>query len=86
MNAASNRLTVLRVLKLAKPYALPAEQLLAEVNRLVRPSITDGELTKLLAWLKAKAMVGYLDDTIDPENANARKWHIREAGEAALSA
>ncbi len=85
MNPQSIRLTILRLLAAAKPYSLPQETLLAEVNRLVRPAISLPELVKHLSWLKAQEMAGFTADPMDPTNADARKWHIREAGQNALN-
>lgn len=84
MSPLSIRLAILRLLAASKPYAVPQEMLLAEVNRLVRPALTLADLVKHLSWLKAHEMAGFEADPIDPENADARKWFIREAGAVAL--
>lgn len=84
MTPLSIRLAILRLLLAARPYALPQETLLAELNRIVRPAIALPELVKHLSWLKAHDMVAFAADPMDPENADARRWNIREAGEVAL--
>ncbi|MBS0632023.1 MAG: hypothetical protein JSS11_08930 [Verrucomicrobia bacterium] len=84
MNAPATRLVLLRLLSYAQPYSIPQDILLDEVNRLVRPAITLGDLVKHLTWLKARDMIGYLPEPLDPDNADARKWHLREAGRTAL--
>ena len=86
MSPQSIRLTVLRVLDTNRPYAVPQEQLLAEVNRLVRPALSLGDLVKHLSWLKASEHIAFQSDPMDPKNADARRWSIREAGIAALNA
>jgi hypothetical protein len=85
MTPPTIRISLLRVLAAAKPYAVPQATLLLELNQLVRPSLTVGDLVKHLSWLKARDMIGFLPDAMDPENADLRKWLIREAGEAALN-
>lgn len=84
MTPLSIRLTVLSVLAQAQPYAVPQEQVLREVNLLVRPALTLAELVKHLAWLQRTQMVAFLPDDLDPANPDARKWLIKEAGLAAL--
>jgi hypothetical protein len=79
------RHTILGVLRQTKPYMVPQPQLLREVNLLVRPAITLGELVKHLSWLKAQEMITFEADSMEPKNPDARKWMIREAGEAALN-
>ncbi len=84
MSPLSIRLTILRALANVKPYALPFEMLLGEVNRLVRPVLTPEALTVQLRALLDQNMINYLADDLDSENEDARRWFIREAGEAAL--
>ena len=84
MSPLTIRRTILHVVAAAKPYALPQETLHQEVNRLVRPTLTLAELVKHLSWLNAQEMIGFLADEMEPENADARKWSIREAGLVAL--
>ena len=84
MTAPSLRIAVLTVLSASEPYALPHPQLLAEVNRLVRPAITSDQLKEILSWLIDKVFVDFLTDPLDPDNAEARRWFIREAGSAQL--
>ncbi len=84
MNAPATRLVILRLLSYAQPYSIPQDILLDELNRLVRPALTLGDLVKHLTWLKARDMAGYLPEPLDPDNPDARKWHLREAGRTAL--
>lgn len=76
------RRAILRVLKEAQPFALPQVQLLEEVNRLVRPAISESDLQADLSWLKDREAVGFMTDPFDDK---ARKWHVREAGLAMLN-
>lgn len=85
MSPLSIRRCILRVLAQNKPYAVPQESLLAEVNRLVRPALTHGDLVKHLAWLKAQDMAGFKADALAPDDADARTWFVKEAGEVALN-
>ena len=84
MSPLTIKQTILRVLNVNRPYAVPAEQLLAEVNRLVRPALTAEELRPHLRFLLDRNMVAFLADELDPENQDARRWLIREAGQAQL--
>jgi hypothetical protein len=84
MSPLTIRLTILRTLKLNAPYAVPFETLLAEVNRLVRPPLTAEQLTTQLRVLLDAVMIDFLADDLDPDNETARRWLIKEAGEAAL--
>ena len=85
MSAASLRTAVLRVLDRARPYALPASSLLDEVNQRVRPPVRAGELADTLGWLADQEMAGSRPDALAPEDAEARKWFIKEAGQNALA-
>lgn len=84
MKPNSIRNLILRVLKIAEPYALPVEQLLAECNLQARPPITEEQLLEHLNWLKAIQYVDFLPDAMDPENGATAKWLIREPGLALL--
>ena len=84
MSPLTLRQTILRVLAQNKPYAVPAEQLLAEVNRLVRPAITEEDLRTHLSWLLDHDLVAFMPDELDTDNVSARRWLIKEAGEVAL--
>lgn len=84
MSPLTIKLTILRVLAGTKPYAVPFETLLGEVNRLVRPSLDAAALLRLLRALLDASMIDFLADDLAPEDETARKWLIREAGEAAL--
>lgn len=84
MNPLSIRLCILRLLATAKPYALPQQTLLDEVNHSLRPPLSAADLLRHLSWLKTHDMAGFKADAIDPDNSDARKWFIREAGEVAL--
>ena len=82
---ASIRHTILSVLSLASPYALPASQLLRDVNRQVRPPIADGAALYLhMTWLLDRRLVDFLPDELDPEDGEANRWHITEAGKTTL--
>jgi hypothetical protein len=72
------------VLAQAKPYAVPFETLLAEVNRLVRPALSAEALRGQLRPLLDGSFVDFLPDALDPDNEDARRWLLCEAGEAAL--
>ncbi|MFA6289929.1 MAG: hypothetical protein WC661_21305 [Opitutaceae bacterium] len=84
MSPLTIRRTILSVLGSAKPFAVPAETLLAEVNRLVRPAIKSVDLAEHLTALQGQQMIDYIADPVAPDDATARKWHIKEAGEAAF--
>lgn len=84
MSPITIRQTVLRVLAAAKPYAVPAETLLAEVNRLTRPALTADELRPHLGWLVDRSLIDFLPDELAPDDVGARKWLIREPGMVAL--
>jgi hypothetical protein len=79
------RTTILGQLASARPYALPQPMLLEAVNMLVRPQLSLGELVKQLSWLKAQDMVAFIPSDLEPDNADARKWTIKEAGMAAIA-
>ncbi len=78
------RRTILRTLLEVKPFELPFEQLLATVNRMVRPALSEAELMEHLRWLIDKVMIDFLPDDFEPANERARRWLITGAGEAAL--
>ena len=85
MSPLTLRQTILRVLAQNEPYPVPAETLFGEVNRLVRPAITPEVFRTQLSWMLDRDLVAFLPDDIDPENVDARRWLIKEAGAAALS-
>ena len=80
----TKRLTILRILRDAQPYALPATQLQEELNRLTRPAVTPVEFAEHIGWLRDRAYIDFLPDALDPDNADARRWVLKEAGAAAL--
>ncbi len=84
MSPASIRNLILRVLKLADPYPLPFEQLLAECNLQARPSLEAAALGQHLAWLQEIRYVDAIPDPLDPQNPTAARWLITEPGQAAL--
>lgn len=84
MSPLSIRNLILRALRLAEPYALPFEQLLAECNLQARPGLEVEQLTEHLNWLKEIRYVDFMADPMDPKNVTARKWLITEAGLVAL--
>lgn len=84
MSPHALRYTILRLLAAAKPYTLPQDTLLMHLNRLVRPPLEAADLMKHLSWLLDHDLAGFVADPLDPENLSARKWHLREAGEALL--
>ncbi len=84
MSPASIRLTILRALKANAPYATPFSGLLVHVNELARPPLTAPELRDHLRRLLDALMVDFIADELDQENEDARRWVLREAGEAAL--
>ena len=84
MDAPSIRRLILAELARNKTYAIPQPALLDLVNASVRPALTIGDLVKHLSWLKAQDMARFLPSALDPDNADARKWLITEAGEVAL--
>lgn len=84
MSPATLRLTILRALKGNAPYATPFAGLLAHVNEVARPPVSAPELKDHLRRLLDGLMVDFLPDDLDPENEDARRWVLREAGEAAL--
>jgi hypothetical protein len=85
MPAKADRLVILRLLAAARPYALPQDTLHLQVNTLVRPPLEASDLMKHLSWLLDRQLVGFVPDPLDPDRTAARKWHIREAGLAALA-
>jgi len=84
MSPATIRTTILRVLAQAKPYAVPAETLHAEVNRLLRPALSVENLRVQLSVLLDAGMIDFLADELEPKNEDARRWLIKEAGETQL--
>lgn len=78
------RLTILAELARSADYALPLEQLLTQVNVRLRPAITMDTLKSHLSWLLDRALVDFLADDLDRDNADARRWLIREPGLTAL--
>lgn len=78
------RRTILAELARSADFALPVEQLLEQVNLRLRPALTREQLQQHLSWLLDHAMIDFLPDELDRDNAAARKWLIREAGLAAL--
>ncbi len=78
------RRTILAELARSRQFALPREQLLTQVNVRLRPALTEADLAEHLGWLKDHDMVDFLPDDMDPNNAAAHRWLIREAGLAAL--
>lgn len=86
MTVQALRLTILRTLAEVQPYALPAPQLFAELNRLARPPVSAVTFAEQIGWLHDRGLVDFLPDPMDPDNAEARKWFLKEAGAAALKA
>ncbi len=84
MNPITIRQTLLRLLAYSKPHPLPAETLLSEVNRLVRPALTAEELHTHLSWLLDRSLVGFMPDELAPDSFEETKWFIKEAGLTAL--
>lgn len=84
MSPATTRLTILRALKANAPYATPFAGLLAHVNEVARPPLAAGDLRGHLRHLLDGLMVDFIADELDPDNEDARRWVLREAGEAAL--
>lgn len=84
MSTASIRQTILRILDEVRPHALPQAQLLAEVNRLVRPAVERVDLSEQLSWLRGEQLVSHLPDPLAPDNRNEWRWLITEAGRTAL--
>lgn len=84
MSPLTIRQAILRILASAKPFAVPGETLLAEINRLVRPSLTADQLREHLTWMLDRTLIDFLPDDLAPDDYNARKWLIIEAGLAAL--
>lgn len=85
MSPTSIRHTILTVLATVAPYALPHEQLLREVNQMIRPGLADArELYTHMRWLLDRSLVDFMPDDLDPENGEANRWLITEAGQATL--
>jgi len=78
------RRTILAELARDVKYAMPAVQLLEQVNLRLRPALTADELAKHLSWLLDREMVGFNADPIDPQDASLREWLIRSPGLTAL--
>lgn len=78
------RKTILAELASASPHPLPAQQLLTQVNLLVRPQLEMAQLKDQLSWLNDRFLIGYIADELDPEDGNLRRWFIKETGFAAL--
>ncbi len=78
------RRTILAELARSPAFTLQREQLLDQVNLRLRPKLSDLDLAEHLTWLQGQAMVDFLPDSMDPDNAAARRWLICEAGLAAL--
>jgi hypothetical protein len=84
VSPASIRIAILDILSGVQPYALPQPQLLSDVNGRVRPQLSLPDLVRELSWLKARELIAYLPDALAPDDADARRWLITEAGLAAL--
>ena len=82
MSPSIIRRTILAELARSEQYALPQEQLLTQVNLRLRPELTMDELAKQLSWMldRKPPMVAFLADSMEPDNAEARRWLITEAG------
>jgi hypothetical protein len=78
------RRTILAELARSADYAITREQLLTQVNLRLRPQITDEQLASHLSTLLVAELVDFLPDEIEPENADLRRWLIREKGITAL--
>lgn len=82
---ASIRTTILSVLGNVAPYALPAEQLLRDVNRLVAPPLDDGTvLYEHMTFLLDRKLVDFQPDDLDPEDGHLNRWMITKLGEGML--
>lgn len=80
------RVMILRALAGAKPFAVPTETLLVQINDAVRPALTADQIREHLTWLLDRSLIDFMSDDLSPEDAAARKWFIREAGVAAFKA
>lgn len=83
---ASIRTTILSVLANVAPYALPAEQLLRDVNRMIAPPIPDGRTLhdEHMTWLLDRDFVAFQADDMDPEDGLLNRWLITNHGERQL--
>jgi hypothetical protein len=79
------RQTILRILAASRPFPVPAETLLGDVNRLVRPALTVEQLSAHLSWLLDRNLIGFLSADLAPDDDDARCWIIKEAGIAVLN-
>lgn len=83
MKSADLRQLILRQLAAAQPYAVPVTTLLFEINRQVRPAIKPVDLAEHLTFFQTHDMADFMADAMAPDDAEARKWFIKEAGLAA---
>lgn len=84
MSPAVIRRMILRALTLNAPHPTPFEGLLAHVNEVLRPKLQAAELTQHLRHMLDAGWIDFIADDFDAANEDARRWLIKEAGEAAL--
>lgn len=75
---------ILRILDAASPYPVPQATLLSEANRAVRPPVQDSDWKLFLSIMLDRGFIDFLPDPLEPDNADERRWLIKEAGQAYL--
>jgi hypothetical protein len=81
MRSTTLRRALLDILERAQPYALPENQLIVELNGVVRPPSSRAEFDEELLFLQTR---GYVATVPDPLDDHLVKWAITEAGMAML--
>lgn len=70
---------ILSTLENAEPYALPEEQLLVEINGVLRPPVGQAEFDEAMTFLGTNRHIATVPSGLD---RNLVKWTITETGKA----
>ena len=81
MRSTNLRRAILEILERAQPYALPEEQLIVELNGMVRPPSGKAEIDEEILFLQVRGYITTVPDSLDE---NLVKWAITEAGRTTL--
>jgi hypothetical protein len=79
MRSSNINRAILSALENADPYTLPEEQLLIEINGVLRPPVGQAEFDDAMTFLNTNHFIVTVPDRLD---ANLVKWTITEAGKA----
>jgi hypothetical protein len=81
MRSTNLRRAILEILERAQPYALPEEQLIVELNGMVRPPSGKAEIDEAILFMQVRGYITTVPDSLDEDLV---KWAITEAGRTTL--